>query len=113
MTTEGRTSRSGFFGVFVLGLAALCLTAIWGTGSHIGNNSFHMKPATTRLASALMEMKIDPQLTDESVQAVVAEVVRRAREGDVEAAAFVAELAVLQRQQPSVEEPESKLAVSE
>ncbi len=84
-------------------LAALAYVALFGTGSHFGNKNFATappEPATLRLAEALLELHLDPEISDEVLAKSLQAVMNRAASGEIEAATFVAELASLQRGVP-------------
>ena len=106
-------SRRGFFAVFCLALTSLCLVAIWGTGSHIGNRNIRVKSPATRLAEALVELDVDPEITDAELETVVEQVRMRAVDGDLDAAAFVAQLAAMQRAPSSNGDASAKLTSAE
>ena len=100
--------RSGMFGAVVIVLAAMAYVGAFGTGSQFGGGRTYSAPAsaTTRLAHALVDLNLDPKISDEALRQTVQAVMDRAAAGDTEAASFVAELAALQRA------PDEKLATA-
>lgn len=107
MNDHERKPRSGMFGAVVITLAALAYVGAFGTGSQFGGgrNYNAPTPATTRLAHALMDLNLDPEISDDAVRKTVQAVVERASAGETEAASFVVELAAMQR--ATDEEPET------
>lgn len=79
-------------------IAGVSVAAIFGSGSHFGSeHQFGRPSATTRLAAAAVELKVGPTISDEQLAGIVESALARAESGDMEAAAFVFELAVQQR----------------
>lgn len=83
--------------VVILVLAAVAGVAIFGTGSHMGHFEYPVEASASRLATKLVELELAPELSDQVLKQTLQAVMDRAAEGDVEAAAFVFELASLQR----------------
>ncbi|UCG31801.1 MAG: hypothetical protein JSU68_09040 [Phycisphaerales bacterium] len=100
MTETSQRNRGVVWPWVIVTALTVCTALVFGTGGHFGSPTrvSEHTPATTRLAEALVALELAPELDDETLQQVVQAVMQRAREGDVEAAAFVAELAAKQRQ---------------
>jgi hypothetical protein len=85
------------FGLILVGTVSCVL--VFGLGSMFGHTEINAtsEPAATQLARRMSELKIGPALTDEMLGQIQEAIVKRAKEGDVQAAAFVYELAARQR----------------
>ena len=97
MIGEGPKPLSELKPVFTLVLTAIVLVAVFGTGSRMGHFQYSVEPPATRLAKAAVKLDAVPKLDDEVLERTVRAVLERAAGGDVEAAAFVFELAARQR----------------
>ena len=99
MNDHDRRPRSGRFGAVIIVLAAMAYVGAFGTGSQFGGgrNYAAPTPATTRLARALIDLNLDPEISDDAVRQSVQALVDRAADGEPEAASFIAELAAMQR----------------
>ena len=118
--------RMGFGRFLIVSFVALCgmsMFWIYGAGVQIGNErtTWEATPAaTTRLAHAMVEMELTPEFDEATLLAVTQAVMERARQGDVEAAAFVFELAAMQKTltesielEPMDEQTKNRLASAE
>ena len=105
-------------GVFAFVVVVLCITAIFGTGIHFGagdvEQTFGPVSAASRLADTLIELDLDPELSDAELDRMLQMVLDRAAAGEVEAVSFVFTLASRQRaeheeaHEHAVESPGSK-----
>ena len=98
---EKSRSKHVSVGVFAFVVVAVCLTAIFGSGIDFGEGyttqNFAPESASSRLAGALVELGLDPALDHARLKQMTQTIMDRAAAGDIEAAAFVFELAVRQR----------------
>lgn len=79
-------------------VTGVTVAAIFGSGSHFGSeHQFARPPATARLAAAVVKLDIGPTIDDQQLERIVESAMKRAETGDLEAAAFVFELAAQQR----------------
>lgn len=98
--------RSGVFSIIVFSLfliVAICVTAVYTTGSRFGspttyNFSKGETPASL-LARRVEEVDVVETISDEDLTQIHEAIMKRAKAGEVEAAAFVFDLAVRQRKQ--------------
>ncbi len=120
---QQKPQRMGIGRFLIASFVVLCgmsLFCVYGNGVQIGNErtTWEATPAaTTRLAHAIVEMDLAPELDEATLAAVTQAVLERARQGDVEAAAFVFELAAMQKApsqtielEPLDEETKNRLA---
>jgi len=109
---EQQSPRSGAIPMIVLSvflISAISVAAVFTTGSRFGStttNVYGGEPAASLLAKRVMELKITPKISDEDLRQIQEAVMKRAKAGEVEAAAFVFDLAARQRI------PEKQAAVS-
>ncbi len=111
--TQVRRDSGRAVGIFLV-IAALLVVAV-GSGSHFGGGShitnMDSESAASVLAARAHELRVAPKITDEILLETLDAVRAKAADGEVEAAAFIFELAARQRthDQPS---PESDNAVA-
>lgn len=92
--------------VYTFGAVAIAsMMSIFASGSQFGE--FHSfiapTPAAARLAAAIQKLETPPKVSQEMLDEVFSGLVQKAKAGDVEAAAFVFELAHRQQNPQSCE----------
>lgn len=97
---NGNTARSqrGLAAIVVIVIAALGCVAVFSGGANFGGISYASpETASSELARNLLELERAPKVSDEFLDQAVQAVLDRASRGEVDAVAFVAELAAKQR----------------
>ena len=109
MNSEHLRRGGEFLAIVVIVVIFVSCFAVFGSGSHFGSVSHKAPtPATTQLAEAVVATGLDAEVSDDVLRQIVQAVMKRAAEGDVEAAAFVFELAA--RQQAETPPPNEELS---
>ena len=100
---EAHIQRSSGRAVGIFLVIAAMLIVVFGSGSHFGGGS-HItnldgESAVSVLAARAHKLRVTPEITDEALQQALDALQARAAKGDVDAAAFIFELAAIQRAQ--------------
>jgi len=99
-----QSPRSGVTPMIVLSvflISAISVAAVFVGGNRFGSptttNVHSGEPGASLLAKRVAELKITPTISDEDLRQIQEAVMKRAKAGEVEAAAFVFDLAARQR----------------